>query len=170
VALYLKPPLKTLVFCIYENPNIQALQRKAGYILTQDDKSLRAYRGTYNRNGTLNLFAVLKVATGTVIASATERKTREDFLEFMDRLVEEYPEQELYFILNKYCTHKQNEKWLAAHPLAHFHFTPTSAIWLNIVEICFGIFTRKSLTGASYTCKEELREQIEAQSTKTLNL
>jgi transposase len=164
VALYLEPPLKAFVFCVYEKPSIQALQRKTGYILTRDGKTMRAYQNAYKRHGTLNLFAALKVATGKVITSVTERKTREDFLEFMDGLVEEYPGQELHFILDNYYTQKKNEKWLAAHPLVHFHFTPTSASWLNMVEIWFGIFTRKSLTGASFTSKEELREQIEAYS------
>lgn len=74
------------------------------------------------------------------------------------------PEQEVHVILDNYCTHKKNEEWLAAHPLVSFHFTPTSASWLNMVEIWFGIFSRKSLTGASFSSKEELREQIEAYS------
>jgi transposase len=125
---------------------------------------MRAYQSTYKRHGTLNLFAALKVATGNVITSVTERKTREDFLEFLDGIVEEYSGEELHFILDNYCTHKKNEKWLAAHPMVHFHFTPTSASWLNMVEIWFGIFTRKSLTGASFSSKEELRGQIEAYS------
>lgn len=31
-----------------------------------------------------------------------------------------------------------------------------------MIEIWFGIFSRKSLSGASFTNKQELREQIEA--------
>ncbi|MBD3628619.1 MAG: transposase [Cyclobacterium sp.] len=56
-------------------------------------------------------------------------------------VIAEYPEQEVYVILDNYCTHKRNEAWLANHPLVHFHFNPTSASWLNMVEIWFGIFT-----------------------------
>lgn len=164
VGLYLEPPQRSIVFCVDEKPSIQALQRKTGYVQTKDGKTMRAYQSTYKRHGTLNLFAALKVATGNVITSVTERKTREDFLEFLDGIVEEYPEKEIHFILDNYCTHKKNEKWLAEHPLVNFHFTPTSASWLNMVEIWFGIFTRKSLKGASFTSKEELRAQIEAYS------
>lgn len=71
----------------------------------------------------------------------------------MEGIVKEYPEQEIHVILDNYCTHKKNEDWLAAHPFVHFHFTPTSASWLNMVEIWFGIFSRKSLMGVSFNSK-----------------
>ena len=58
--------------------------------------------------------------------------------------------QEVHVILDNYSTHKKNDAWLAAHPNVHFHFTPTSASWLNQVEIWFGIFARKTLRGASF--------------------
>ena len=47
------------------------------------------------------------------------------------------------------------------HPNVHFHFTPTSASWLNMVEIWFGIMSRKALRGATFSSKEELRQAIE---------
>jgi transposase len=43
-----------------------------------------------------------------------------------------------------------------------FHFTPTSASWLNQIEIWFGILSRKTLKGASFTSAEELKSAIEA--------
>lgn len=162
VGLYLDPPMSAVVLSIDEKPSIQALERKTGYIETQDGKIIRAYKSTYKRHGTLNLFAALQVATGRVTTAITERKTREDFIRFMDSIVEEYPDQEIHVILDNYCTHKKNEEWLANHPSVHFYFTPTSASWLNMIEIWFGIFSRKSLSGASFTNKQELREQIEA--------
>jgi hypothetical protein len=42
-----------------------------------------------------------------------------------------------------------------------FHFTPTSASWLNQIEIWFGILTRKTLRGGSFSTKQRLREAIE---------
>ena len=78
-------------------------------------------------------------------------------------MVWEYQQdQEIHVILDNYSTHKKNEVWLSNHPNVKFHFTPTSASWLNQVEIWFGIFSRKSLAGASFRSTEELREQIEA--------
>ncbi|QFY43464.1 hypothetical protein F6R98_13250 [Candidatus Methylospira mobilis] len=44
----------------------------------------------------------------------------------------------------------------------HFHFTPTSASWLNQVEIWFGILSRKALRGGSISSIADLRNAIEA--------
>ena len=163
IGLYLNPPLNAIVICVDEKPSIQALERKTGYIQTSDGKIHRAYKSTYKRNGTLNLFAALEVATGKIATKVTKHKTREDFIEYMDEVVGEYQQdQEIHVILDNYSTHKKNEVWLSNHPNVKFHFTPTSASWLNQVEIWFGIFSRKSLAGASFRSTEELREQIEA--------
>ena len=163
VGLYLNPPEKALVICVDEKPSIQALERKTGYVETTQGKIVRAYRSTYKRHGTLNLFAALEVATGQVSTAFTELKRREDFLQFMDQVVAETaPAMELHVILDNYGTHKKCDAWLAAHPNVHFHFTPTSASWLNQVEIWFGILSRKALRGLSSTSTVELRQAIEA--------
>jgi transposase len=163
VGLYLNPPEKALVISVDEKPSIQALERKTGYVETDSGKIVRAYRSTYKRHGTLNLFAALKVATGEVKTTITQRKRREEFLQFMDQMVAEtLPEQELHVILDNYSTHKKCDTWLAQHPHVHFHFTPTSASWLNQVEIWFGILSRKALRGLSAKSTAELRQAIEA--------
>jgi transposase len=163
VGLYLDPPAKAIVLSVDEKPSIQALERKTGYVETDSGKIVRAYKSTYQRHGTLNLFAALRVATGEVKTAFTQRKRREEFLQFMDQLVEEtLSEQELHVILDNYCTHKKCDAWLAQHPNVHFHFTPTSASWLNQVEIWFGILSRKALRGLSAKSTTELRQAIEA--------
>jgi transposase len=163
VGLYLDPPEKALVISVDEKPSIQALERKTGYVETDNGKIVRAYKSTYKRHGTLNLFAALRVATGEVKTAFTQRKRREEFLQFMDQIVEEtLPEQELHVILDNYCTHKKCDAWLAQHSNVHFHFTPTSASWLNQVEIWFGILSRKALRGLSAKSTAELRQAIEA--------
>lgn len=163
VGLYLDPPEKALVICVDEKPSIQALERKTGYVETDNGKVVRAYRSTYKRHGTLNLFAALEVATGQVKTAFTQLKRREQFLEFMDQIVAETASgQELHVILDNYSTHKKCDAWLTEHPNVHFHFTPTSASWLNQVEIWFGILSRKALRGLSTRSTVELRQAIEA--------
>ncbi len=163
VGLYLDPPENALVISVDEKPSIQALERKTGYVVTDNGKIVRAYKSTYKRHGTLNLFAALTVATGAVTTEITQLKRREEFLKFMDQVVAEMsPEQELHVILDNYGTHKKCDAWLAQHPQVHFHFTPTSASWLNQVEIWFGILSRKALRGLSTTSTAELRQAIEA--------
>ena len=162
VGLYLNPPLNAVVLCVDEKPSMQALERKTGYIKTDSGKIVRAYRSTYKRHGTLNLFGALAVSTGKVKGKVTETKKREDFLVFMDELVADYPkDQEIHVILDNYSTHKKNEQWLTKNKNVYFHFTPTSASWLNQIEIWFSIFSRKALRGASFASPYELRQRIE---------
>lgn len=163
VGLYLNPPEKALVISVDEKPSIQALERKTGYVETDNGKIVRALKSTYKRHGTLNLFAALEVATGQVKTAITQLKRREEFLQFMDQIVAEAPaDQELHVILDNYCTHKKCDAWLGKHPNVRFHFTPTSASWLNQVEIWFGILSRKALRGLSSRSTTELRHAIEA--------
>ena len=164
VGLYLNPPLNALVVSVDEKPSIQALQRTAGYVETDSGSVVRAMKSTYKRNGTLNLFAALEIASGQVHAQTTERKKREDFRRFLDQVVAELPtDKEIHVILDNYSTHKKNSEWLAKYNgRVQFHFTPTSASWLNQVEIWFSLLTRKALRGASFASKDELRAAIEA--------
>jgi transposase len=163
VGLYLNPPEKAMVISVEEKPSIQALERKTGYVETDNGRIVRAYKSTYKRHGTLSLFAALRVATAEVKPAITQGKRREEFLQFMDQIVEEtLPEQELHVILDNYCTHKKCDAWLAQHPNVHFHFTPTSASWLNQVEIWFGILSRKALGSLSAKSTGELRQAMEA--------
>ena len=163
VGLYLDPPHNALVICVDEKPSIQALERATGYVQTSSGKVVRGLKSTYRRHGTLNLFAALQVATGHIHSSTTELKRREEFLQFMDQVVSETAEdKELHVILDNYCTHKKCDTWLAEHPNVHFHYTPTSASWLNLVEVWFGIMSRKALRGANFNSVEALRQAIES--------
>lgn len=162
VGLYLNPPENALVLSVDEKPSIQALERATGYVETGNGKVVRGFRSTYKRHGTLNLFAALEISTGAIRTQITHKKRRVEFLEFMDQVVAEVPKgREIHVILDNYCIHKKNQAWLAIHPNVTFHFTPTSASWLNQVEIWFGILSRKALRGASFRNQEQLRQAIE---------
>jgi transposase len=163
VGLYLNPPENAFVISVDEKPSIQALERKTGYVETDNGKIVRGFKSTYKRHGTLNLFAALEIATGAIHTETTEKKRRVEFLEFMNRVLTELPRNgDIHVVLDNYCIHKKNDAWLAAHPNVFFHFTPTSASWLNQVEIWFGIMSRKALRGASFRDVTELRQGIEA--------
>jgi len=163
VGLYLDPPLNALVISVDEKPSIQALSRPGGYVQTTSGKIVRGYKSTYKRNGTLTLFAALQVATGEIIGRTSETKKRADFQAFMDSAIAELPaDKELHVILDNLNTHKKNADWLAKYDgRVVFHFTPTSASWLNLVEVWFGLLTRKALRGANFPTKDALREAIE---------
>lgn len=161
IGLYLNPPENALVLSVDEKPSIQALQRPRGYVVTSSGKIVQGMKSTYKRNGTLNLFAALQVATGVIRAKTTASKKRADFQAFMDDVIADLPSgREVHVILDNLNTHKKNDEWLAAHPNVHFHFTPTSASWLNQIEIWFGILTRKTLKNASFNSTAQLSQSI----------
>jgi transposase len=164
VGLYLNPPLNAVVLSVDEKPSIQALERPSGYVEADSGAVVRALKSTYTRHGTLNLFAALEVGTGQVQTKITEHKTREDFRAFLDGvLVDQAPDKEIHVILDDYSTHKKNEDWLVKYEgRVQFHFTPTSASWLNQIEIVFSLLTRKTLRGASFKSKDQLSEAIAA--------
>lgn len=161
IGLYLNPPENALVLSVDEKPSIQALERARGYVQTSSGKIVQGMKSTYKRHGTVNLFAALEVATGVIRGKTTQTKKRADFQEFMDEVIEGQPAgRQIHVILDNLSTHKKNDDWLAAHPNVTFHFTPTSASWLNQVEIWFGIFQRKTLNNASFGSIEQLTKAI----------
>ena len=164
VGLYLNPPLNAVVLSVDEKPSIQAIERLSGYVETDTGKIVRAMKSTYKRHGTLNLFAALEVGTGQVKAKITEYKKRADFQSFLDGVIAEQPaDKDIHVILDNYSTHKKNDAWLAKFDgRVQFHFTPTSASWLNQIEIVFSLLQRKALSGASFKNKDQLRDAIEA--------
>ena len=169
IGLYLSPPQNALVICVDEKPSIQALERKTGYVQTSSGKIVRGLKSTYKRHGTINLFAALNVASGVVQSKTTATKKRPNFQAFMAEVVADIPTgKAIHVILDNYSTHKKNHDWLAEHPNVHFHYTPTSASWLNQVEIWFGILSgprpaaRKTLSGARFESIAQLTQAIEA--------
>lgn len=164
ISLYLNPPLNALVLSVDEKPGTQAPERETEYIETRDQKLVRAYKSTYKRHGTLNLFAALNVATSHIKTQITQTKTREDFYDFMDIVIQDLPtDKDVHIILDNYCTHKKNDEWLNKYAgRVYFHFTPTSASWLHQIEIWFGILSRKTLKETSFNNVAELKNAIEA--------
>jgi transposase len=162
VGLYLNPPEDAIVISVDEKPAIQALERAQGWLRLPDGQALRGFSHEYKRHGTTTLFAALEVATGMVKVGHYRRRRRREFLDFMNQVVAQYPEKELHVILDNLNTHKpKHDRWLAKHPLVHFHYTPTHASWLNQVEIWFSILWRQALKGLSVTSLRDLRKAID---------
>ncbi|MBS1600481.1 MAG: IS630 family transposase [Bacteroidetes bacterium] len=104
IGLYLNPPERALVLSIDEKPSIQALERKRGYVETSSKKIVQGLKSTYKRNGTINLFAALNVATGAVKTKTTSTKKREDFQAFLEDVMQGIPsDQQVHVILVSNC-------------------------------------------------------------------
>jgi transposase len=158
VALYLNPPENALVLCVDEKPGIQALDRTQP-LLPLSAKKPRAWTNEYVRHGTQTLIAALEVATGKVTAHVRDRRTSVDFLSFMDDVVRAYPHNELHVVLDNLNIHKNEaaRNWLHAHPRVHFHYIPTHASWLNLIECFFSILAKQGLSQSVHRSKAELR-------------
>jgi transposase len=152
-----------VVLAVDEKPAIQALERAQGYLKLPNGRALTGFAHEYKRRGTTTLFAALEVATGQIRAKHSKRRRRPEFLDFMNRIVADHPEQEIHVVLDNLSTHKpKRDRWLARHKNVHFHFTPTHASWLNQVEIWFSILARSTLKGASFASVQQLRQAIDA--------
>ena len=169
VGLYLAPPDHAVVLAVDEKPAIQALERAQGYLKLPNGRSLHGQAHEYKRRGTTTLFTALEVATGEIKAKHTKRRRRVEFLDFMNEVVADYPDQEIHVVLDNLKTHKpKRDQWLARHKNVHFHFTPTHASWLNQVEIWFSILARSTLKGASFTSVDQLRPRSTPSSRPTM--
>ncbi len=159
VGLYLNPPQNALVLCVDEKPSIQALDRTQP-LLPLSAKKPRAWTNEYVRHGTQTLLAALEIATGKVVAQVRERRTTVDFLSFMDDVVKSYPVRELHVVLDNLNIHKNEaaKQWLLRHPRVHFHYTPTHASWMNMIECFFSILTRQALTHSVQRSKKDLKD------------
>lgn len=163
VGLYLKPPEHAIVLSIDEKTSIQALERTQMPLPLRSGRAVR-HTHDYKRHGVLDLFAALEIATGKVTHDLRDSHTAADFLSFMNKVVGRYPGRELHVILDNSSTHSTpaTMAWLEAHPLVRFHYTPTSASWLNQVEGFFGILGKQSLSLTNFPSKRTLRNHIAA--------
>lgn len=157
VALYMNPPDNAVVLCVDEKTGIQALDRTQPLIPLRAKKP-RAWTNEYVRHGTRTMIAALNVATGTVQAHIKKQRTSKDFLGFMDDVVKSHRRKRLCVIMDNLNTHtnKAAREWLAKHPLVTFHYTPTHASWVNLIECFFSILTRQGLQQAVHTSAREL--------------
>ena len=165
VGLYMNPPERAMVFCFDEKPQVQALDR------TQPSLPMTKGRaGTmthdYKRNGTIDLFAAMDVATGKVIYDTRQRHTGADVLAFF-KLIDLHVPRDLgvHVVLDNLSAHMSAEvtTWLD-HPKRkrwHLHFIPTSSSWLNLVERWFKEITDKRLRRGRFSSVAELVEAME---------
>ena len=162
VGLYVNPPAHAIVLSVDEKSQIQALDR------TQPGLPLKKGRcqtmtHDYKRNGTTTLFAALDVLEGKVIGKCMQRHRHQEFIRFLNAIEAAIPAGKvIHVILDNYATHKHPKvrKWLDSHPRFIFHFTPTSASWLNAVEGFFAKLTKRRLKRGVFHSLVDLQAAI----------
>jgi len=109
----------------------------------------------YVREGTCNIFVAVEPRGGRRVVKVTERRTKSDFVSFVQQLLERTyaSARKVHLVLDNLNTHfrKCFEEVLGRADAAMllrrvvFHHTPKHASWLNMAEIEISILDRQCL-------------------------
>lgn len=109
----------------------------------------------YKPQGTKNLFLASEPLDGWRTVTVKDRRTTEDWVTFMKRLVDEhYPDADrIRVVLDNLSTHKPEAFYEYCDPAEarrlldtfEFHFTPVHGSWLNMAEIEFNRLQQQCL-------------------------
>lgn len=162
VGLYVNPPDHAVVLSVDEKSQIQALDR------TQPGLPMKKGRaGTmthdYKRHGVTTLFVALNVLEGKVFGQCMKRHRHQEFIRFLNVIDAKVPKKTtVHVVVDNYAAHKHPKvrEWIGKHPRFVFHFTPTSASWLNAVEGFFANLAKKRLKRGVFQSLRELKNAI----------
>lgn len=163
VGLYLDPPENAIVLSVDEKSSIQALDRTQP-LLPLKPHHIERRTHDFKRHGTTTLFAALDTATGEVLGKCYNRHRHQEFINFLNMINRNVPnDKDIHIITDNYSTHKHEKvkKWFKRHRRFHIHFTPTSASWMNQVEIWFSILQRKQIKRGVFISVKDLIQKIE---------
>ena len=91
----------------------------------------------------------------------TSRNRAEEFRRFLNLVNREVPDYlQVHVVLDNASTHKTAsiQRWLQRHPRFTFHFTPTYASWMNLVERWFAELTTKHIRRGTHRSVRELTD------------
>src|SRR5216684_2364503 len=162
VGLYVDPPAHAVVLSVDEKSQIQALDRTQPGLPSKPGRC-GTMTHDYKRNGTTTLFAALDVLDGKVIGRCMQRHRHQEFIRFLNAIEAEIPAGKIiHVILDNYGPHKhpKTRAWLSRHPRFVFHYTPTSASWLNAIEGFFAKLTKRRLKRGVFCSIVDLQTTI----------
>jgi len=119
----------------------------------------------YKRNGTVDLFAAMNIATGQVLAELHKGHTGAEVLRFFKQIDASVPRGlGVHVVVDNLSAHSipAIKKWLAHRDRRrwHLHFTPTSSSWVNLIERWFKELTDKRLRRGVFTSVADLTAAI----------
>ena len=162
VGLYVDPPAHAVVLSVDEKSQIQALDRTQPGLPMKKGRCATMMHD-YKRHGTTTLFAALNVLEGRIIGRCMQRHRHQEFIRFLNTIEADIPAgKSIHVVLDNYATHKHAKvrAWLDRHPRFVFHYTPTSASWLNAVEGFFAKLTKRRLKRGAFCSIVDLQAAI----------
>ncbi len=116
--------------------------------------------------------AALDIATGEVTAALKQRHRHQEFLAFIKQIERTYRHVldeagepvELHLVMDNYATHKHTNvrAWLEDNPRFRVHFTPTHALWMNLVEVWLSLIERQAIRRGVFKSVKDLNTKIRA--------
>jgi hypothetical protein len=112
------------------------------------------YDYEYRREGVCNIFIACEPLTGERIVEVTERKTKRDWAQFIEKVATKYNSaKRITLIMDNYDTHTPGSFYEIFHPekakrlLDRFEliFTPKHGSWLNMAEIELNVLNKQCL-------------------------
>ena len=124
---------------------------------------------SYTKNGSCALLMALEPKTGRRLARVYERRTKQEYAQFLKELAALYPTAEkIRLVQDNLNTHNLSslyETCPAAEAFAlsqrfEFHPTPKSGSWLNMIEIEFSVLAKQCLDRRLPT-REKLAAEVQ---------
>jgi transposase len=153
VGLYVDPPEHAVVLSVDEKSQIQALDR------TQPSLPMKPGRaGTMTHD-----YKRYHLLVRRPQRARRHCHRHQEFIRFLNTVEAQVPARKaIHAIVDNYATHKHPKvrRWLARRPRWTFHFTPTSASWLNALEGFFAKLSRRRLKRGVFRSLPELQAAI----------
>ena len=106
--------------------------------------------------------AGLNIKTGKVHYWFYDWKNSFIVIECLEKLLVEYPDKEIYVIVDNWSAHKSYDikVWNAFHERIHLVYLPSNASFLNKIERVFSFVAKDVLQNSNFQTVREAMERI----------
>lgn len=157
MGLYTHPPEGSTVICVDEKGPVAAKLYPARGQWAESSHRPH-YQPDYGRRGYLWLYGALNPHTGQGYLYQGEHRDSRNFTAFMDEVAQWIPEGAVHVVIDNLSIHSSVDTllWNFGHSRFYFHFLPTGAAWLNLIEGWWNILGHRALDGRNFKDTREL--------------
>lgn len=137
-----------------------AIKEYGGYAYTKKKKI--KYPVKQKIRGLLEMPAAIDIHTGKISYWFFDWKNSFIVIECFECLLKEYPDKEIYVIMDCWRAHTSFaiKVWNFFHPRFHIIYTPTKASWMNMIERVFSRLDDDILQNSNFQTVREAMDRI----------